>query len=474
VTKGKGYLLPSGDASEEELACCIVFYPARDEYRRALMGSLDYLATWIAWERDSEKRGQDAAASWKLANIQTWECCSMGFCDDLQTNLTDILAAITALECCGEQDISDGDWYTDPVVDGEGDVPQNIIDAGYAEDAADWDGFDSYKCMISHLAVDHVEAFFREIAPYIAESGTVFGGVGVLSALLGSMLILFGLPLAAGLILSLGVAASVWNWISKYGKGAVEDIADEIATHHDALACAIYEGDGVADSVSDFNDKVDDLFSVTDALGIKAINIAPQLKAMYSGRYDQQDIAEKLAEQGYEVEGYFCICDEEEAPPSGYHLEYPVFDLFRDYRWCQDAGSNYTAETGILQLKIEPLGNPIYDMRAVFDVLGYWGYVINVLNYDTPTATMDRGHGIYQARYGVDVLAGETYAGLHLLRLDPEDEDWAAWLSQYDFIAHCLDSGNADAIMFGQSSEAPDPYELYTWNIRIRIIVPDP
>jgi hypothetical protein len=312
VTKGKGYLLPSGDASEEELACCIVFYPARDEYRRALMGSLDYLATWIAWERDSEKRGQDAAASWKLANIQTWECCSMGFCDDLATSLTDILAAITALECCGEQDISDGDWYTDPVIDGEGDVPQNIIDAGYAEDAEDWDGFDSYKCMISHLAVDHVEAFFRQIAPYIAESGTVFGGVGVLSALLGSMLILFGLPLAAGLILSLGVAASVWNWISKYGKGAVEDIADEIATHHDALACAIYQGDGVADSVSDFNDKVDELFSSIDAAGIKAINIAPQLKAMYAGRYDQQDIAAKLEEQGFETSGYNCdTCGQE-------------------------------------------------------------------------------------------------------------------------------------------------------------------
>ncbi len=100
MTKGKGYLLPSGDATEDELECCLVFYPARDEYRRALMGSLDYLATWIAWERDSQKRGQDAAASWKLANIQTWECCSMGFCDDLSTTLQELLAAIHALECC--------------------------------------------------------------------------------------------------------------------------------------------------------------------------------------------------------------------------------------------------------------------------------------------------------------------------------------------------------------------------------------
>ncbi|MCW4050803.1 MAG: hypothetical protein NWE89_13815 [Candidatus Bathyarchaeota archaeon] len=282
MTKGKGYLLPAGDASEEELACCLVFYPARDEYRRALMGSLDYLATWIAWERDSEKRGQDAAASWKMANIQTWECCSMGFCDDLATSLVDILAAITALECCGEQDITDGDQYTDPIVDGVGDVPQNIIDAGYAEDAADWTGFANYKCMISHLAVDHVEMFFREIAPHLSDAGTLFGGVGVIGTLLGAILVIAGLPLAGGLIVALGAAAAIWNWISKYGKGAVEDLAEEIATNHDELACAIFEGDGVADSVSDFNDKVDDLFSVIDAAGIKAINISPQLKAMYS------------------------------------------------------------------------------------------------------------------------------------------------------------------------------------------------
>lgn len=307
MTKGKGYLLPSGDASEDELACCLVFYPARDEYRRALMGSLDYLATWIAWERDSEKRGQDAAASWKLANIQTWECCSMGFCDDLQTNLESILAAITALECCGDQDLTDGDQYTDPIVDGVGDVPQNIIDAGYADDAADWDGFDDYKCMISHLAVDHVETFFREISPHISDAGIVFGGIGLVGVLLGAILVVVGLPISGGIIVALGASAGIWNWITTYGRSAVDDIADEIATNHDALVCAIYNGDGVADSVSDFNDKVDELFSATDAIAIKAIGFEPQLKAMYAGRYDQEDIAASLEDKGYALIGYNCL-----------------------------------------------------------------------------------------------------------------------------------------------------------------------
>lgn len=233
----------------------------------------------------------------------------MGYCDDLLTTLQELLAATKALECCGEQDITDGEQFTDLVVDGEGDVPQNIIDAGYATDSEDWEGFDDYKCMISHLAVDHVESFFREIEPYISDASLVIGGSSVIGALLGAILVVVGLPISAGIIVALGAAAAVWIWIANVGKEAVGDLADEIAANHDALACAIYEGDGVADSISDFNDEVDSLFNAVEAVGIKAINFEPQLRAMYAGRYDQQDIAENLANLGYQTTSYDCTCE---------------------------------------------------------------------------------------------------------------------------------------------------------------------
>jgi hypothetical protein len=396
----------------------------------------------------------------------------MGFCNDLITSLDDILAAIIALECCGEQDITDGDQYTDPIVDGEGDVPQNIIDAGYAEDAEDWAGFDSYKCMISHLAVDHVESFFREIAPHLSDTGTIFGGMGVLGFLLGGILILFGLPLAGGLIAALGAAAGIWNWITKYGKGAVEDIADEIAIHHDALACAIYAGDGVADSVSDFNDKVDELFSSVDAAGIKAINIAPQLKAMYSGRYDQQDIAEKLADQGYETVGYVCICDEEDPPPSGYHLEYPVLENFHSYLWCIDQGSTYNPETGVLDILVNCTGQAQMQMKATFEYLAYYGYVFNVLSYTLPTWLQDQGHGVVSGIiFDNEVFPGESYAGLMTFRLDPEDPDWADWLAQYDFLTHQSGTGDADTFVMGEQGATESAF--YRVTLRLRVLVED-
>jgi hypothetical protein len=66
----------------------------------------------------------------------------------------------------------------------------------------------------------------------------------------------------------------------------------------------------VTEAVSDFNDKVDELFTPLNAVAIKAINIEPQLRAMYSGRYDQEDIAAKLEELGYGVGSYDCTCEE--------------------------------------------------------------------------------------------------------------------------------------------------------------------
>ncbi|GAG82343.1 unnamed protein product, partial [marine sediment metagenome] len=47
---GVGYLLPDGEAFTDEYECCMVFVPAKDEYRRAFFGALDYFGTWLAWE----------------------------------------------------------------------------------------------------------------------------------------------------------------------------------------------------------------------------------------------------------------------------------------------------------------------------------------------------------------------------------------------------------------------------------------
>lgn len=481
MTKGKGYLLPSGDASEDELACCLVFYPSRDEYRRALMGSLDYLATWIAWERDSEKRGQDAAASWKMANIQTWECCNMGYCEDLLTTLESLLAATQALECCGEQDITDGEQFTDDVVDGVGDVPQNIIDAGYAEDAEDWTGFASYKCMISHLAVDHIETFFREISPYIGDTGIVIGGIGVVGALLGAILVVVGLPISAGIIVALGASAGIWTWILTYGKDAVSDLADEIAIHHDALACAIYEGDGVSDAIDDFNDEVDSLFGAIDAAAIKTVGFEPQLRAMYSGRYKQEDIAQKMDDLGYETVNYICDCEEFEPPPAGYHLVNCGWLSLTSTVQCTDTGSFVNPATGVVTLDYNATGTSWEHTVALrkSEFGQGWlvdGWVIDIVSYNhslpaTPSYRGVSGSFPSPVKINDHIFPGDSWAGFN--RFSHSGAAWDDWVDQYDYAYgnNQNPSGSLwDSLFkFGAGSATGAHLLVY----RLRILVPD-
>ena len=63
---GKRYILPS-EPDTTELNCLLVFYPDRDEYFRALVGSLAHLGTWVAWERDAAHGAAIAARLWKDA-----------------------------------------------------------------------------------------------------------------------------------------------------------------------------------------------------------------------------------------------------------------------------------------------------------------------------------------------------------------------------------------------------------------------
>jgi len=66
------YALPQ-DVEPEGLGCVRVYYPDNPGFLRALLSAVSYLGNWYAWERDDEKRGKDAAASWRVAYNQTVE-----------------------------------------------------------------------------------------------------------------------------------------------------------------------------------------------------------------------------------------------------------------------------------------------------------------------------------------------------------------------------------------------------------------
>lgn len=302
-----GYLLPEGEAFTDDLECFLVFVPDKDEYRRAFFGAYFYFSNWLAWERDADKRGKDAARAWKLAVESTLECIEMAACDTIVALLQQIRDN-TGVYCCDVLDITDGDQYTDEVEDGVGDVPQNIVDAGYADDAADWDGFDDYKCMISHVMIDNMAAQVGKIMTIIDESGAALVTVAVLAAIAAAVLTAGGSLLFAGVLLGVASAAGLYAAFTEVGEVGLPDLIDAVDEHHDALACAIYQADGSAAAVVALKDKIDELFNVAQAVFLKSLNIPSQLKALYGGRYDQQDIAQAMVDNGYDPDDYDCSC----------------------------------------------------------------------------------------------------------------------------------------------------------------------
>lgn len=318
--KQMGYPLPSGEAYTDDLACMMLMYPNKPEYRQALFGALDYFATWLAWERDSSKRGKDAARAWREAIEATRECIEMNACETIIGLLTDIKAN-TGVYCCDTGDISDGDQYTDEVEDGEGDVPQNIIDAGYADDAADWDGFADYKCMISHLMITNMLEQTLRFETGTDLAGAILGGMAAAAAIAAVILSGGGAVLVYSIAIGIATAAGLSLAVSELGRVGLGDLADDLETNHDALACAIYQADGSAAAVVALNAEIDSLFNVAQATFLKALNISAQLKALYAGRHDQQDIAEIMADKGLDPQDYYCASCGVEAAPEGTSIE---------------------------------------------------------------------------------------------------------------------------------------------------------
>lgn len=68
----RGFLLPQTINPDDD-TCLIVHIPRGEEYRAAFFGQMEKLGYWWSWERDSEKRGKDAAARFRESIARTWD-----------------------------------------------------------------------------------------------------------------------------------------------------------------------------------------------------------------------------------------------------------------------------------------------------------------------------------------------------------------------------------------------------------------
>jgi hypothetical protein len=275
VTNHPGYLLPDGECFTEEMACALVFYPDKPEYRRALLGSIVYLSTWLAWERDSEKRGKDAARAWKDAVDETLECWNMACLEDLIANVELIRILMENKKDCCDDNVTyfPTDAPTTEIVPEIGDPPEF-----YGETAVtDWDDWKEHVCFNANAYVDYL----------VASSGQLFDAVKLSSVFLG--LIAAALALLAfsgiGLPIAFGLAATVVAGIAIGATGTtfLNTPADFEAARDD-IVCAIING---YPSLSDAVETA--LSSGTDwDLFYQFVDYESAISIIYEGGHDEE------------------------------------------------------------------------------------------------------------------------------------------------------------------------------------------
>lgn len=260
------YLLPDGDAYTSDRRCIIVSIPDKDEYMRAFLGSIDYLGTWVAWERDSAHRGRDAARAWKEANELTRGCIMS--CDDIITLLTQIRDK----DLCCPVDIYDnpaiaGDPYSLPAENTTN--PRVTIPAGtpdYDGDGnVDADDVDALLCLAAEKFAD------TGFPDYVSNLKTLhtISGIGI-AALLGALTAAYSTILIGAAVA--GLTSVTWL-LSK-----VEQIADllgvtpdpftptliDIALYREDIICAIYDATDAEDAYSNLNTLIQTYFQYPD------------------------------------------------------------------------------------------------------------------------------------------------------------------------------------------------------------------
>ena len=242
VSDGIGYILPEGDAYTDEFECCFIYVPAKDEYRRALFGALDYFATWLAWERDAAKRGKDAARAWKEANELTRECWEMGTCDLMVDLLQQLVDKESANACCvGNEYVTynDNRVETTTIV-----VDQGAPPATYGETAVtDWDDWKEYVCFHAHAFVDDLVNSANKVDSLLDL------GVWALDAAYWMMRQLVYRNPVWIVPIDLSWMTTIYKAILQGGEGYFDILADDIEDAREDIVCALINGTSLEDAV---------------------------------------------------------------------------------------------------------------------------------------------------------------------------------------------------------------------------------
>lgn len=446
------------------------------------------IAPQLTWEKTYRAFGYDFA-DWdylqaEVADLQRGLTMPV-YIDDLVSQLKKMTDAIISLYCCPDGtplDPTDGDQYTDHYTEDEPNgVPTNIVDAGYADDDDDWDGFNSYKCMVSHVTVESLARKldqFEELAD-VAAVGML--SVGAILAILGTIIGVISGGTFIIVLTILGGAAAVANLyqeISDATEGFFADAAEEVREYAQDLACALFAGDGPNDSYDKMIVKADEVLTVGTAGLIRLMNLKADLKAMYSGRYGETDVAARLAELGFDVVDFDCDCPTE-PPPTGYELVIPEWHNFQAFAGCTNTGSNYNPTTGILTIDINVTSTTWNVTSRLFELDGpaglpyaYHGAVHSLISMTSPTAVprIQGNLGPNVVNLGSELNVGANWGAYNTDEHPGAPASWEDWVDQYDHVENFVANSEYHSVTVSPGGGTTG---AHVFVFRIKIMVPE-
>lgn len=255
----------------------------------------------LIWEATYRVEGYDPA---DYDEIQDIVGLGLGGLTDSMP-ITDLLAALQSVEdaiyltaCC---DALTGDSLeiqknTDPVTEGVGDVPANVVASGYAADPTDWAGFRDYKCDAAHVLVDSAIVISNQLAQALDLIDLPLGAIGAIAAIAGIVGAIYatgGLALVFGITGAAGAAATLWSFFAEVGDEAfLETSATEFETYRNDIVCAIMNADGHTAAAAAVRAVIDASFTFPTIP--KLYFWDSYLAALYDGRWGDTDFAQSV------------------------------------------------------------------------------------------------------------------------------------------------------------------------------------
>lgn len=255
------YLLPA-NANPEADRCVIVFIPDEPEYLRAFMGSLGFLATWVAWEKDPEHRAMIASQRWKQANLRTLETLDFLDCELIEELIEDGDMAINVnnqISCggcgnCGECLSPTGTYSPLPTQPQPDSIPPlNALpetmptEENFPPEFPTYPDYLDYRCSVSRQIAVDIRNTFSNMQTF---AGLVGMGAAALGAYIASASVVGGLItglLGVGL-LATGVIWAIVGILVSFTVIAVglfvymTPLYNEIVIGLDEITCIIFNG----------------------------------------------------------------------------------------------------------------------------------------------------------------------------------------------------------------------------------------